>query len=174
MELTACCLVSSTHHLPSISSSSVLDWVVIKLGAEGAVLFERDSMHGNGLWSSPFRVDVVDTVGCGDSFAAALALGRIRGLDVPATLTLANAVGASTATRRGAGRNVATADLVTELLQNRNDDAARSALDSINMEDEGGQTPSVELGGGPAAGPSSSLKVELQSGRGPAMIDQKL
>jgi sugar/nucleoside kinase (ribokinase family) len=55
------------------------------------------------------QVKVKDTVGCGDSFAAAIVLGYINGCCEEATLTLANAVGAATATGRGAGRNVAKA-----------------------------------------------------------------
>lgn len=48
------------------------------------------------------QVPVVDTVGCGDSFAAAVALGFTRGQSPEATLALANAVGAATAMGRGA------------------------------------------------------------------------
>lgn len=44
---------------------------------------------------------VVDTVGCGDSFAAGVALGFTRGHSPEATLALANAVGAATAMGRG-------------------------------------------------------------------------
>ena len=51
----------------------------------------------------PVQVDVADTVGCGDSFAAAVALGFTRGNAVPPLLALANAVGAATATASGAG-----------------------------------------------------------------------
>jgi hypothetical protein len=54
------------------------------------------------------QVDVRDTVGCGDSFASAIVLGYISGRSEQATLTLANAVGAATATGTGAGRNVAS------------------------------------------------------------------
>jgi fructose-1-phosphate kinase PfkB-like protein len=62
------------------------------------------------LW---VQVDVQDTVGCGDSFAAAIVLGYIRSHDIPATLVLANAVGAATAMGRGAGTNVASAHTVS-------------------------------------------------------------
>ena len=62
------------------------------------------------------QVQVQDTVGCGDSFASAIVLGYIARHPIPATLALANAVGAATATGRGAGRNVATAEKVTSLL----------------------------------------------------------
>ena len=47
------------------------------------------------------QVNVKDTVGCGDSFAAAIALGFTRCETPEATLALANAVGAATATGRG-------------------------------------------------------------------------
>lgn len=47
------------------------------------------------------QVPVTDTVGCGDSFAAAIALGYTRGRSTDATLALANAVGAATAMSRG-------------------------------------------------------------------------
>ena len=59
------------------------------------------------------QVEVQDTVGCGDSFAAAIVLGYIRSHDIPATLVLANAVGAATAMGRGAGTNVASAPTVS-------------------------------------------------------------
>jgi fructose-1-phosphate kinase PfkB-like protein len=49
------------------------------------------------------QVDVADTVGCGDSFAAAVALGFVRRVRVPPLLALANAVGAATAMGSGAG-----------------------------------------------------------------------
>lgn len=45
-----------------------------------------------------------DTVGCGDSFAAAVALGFTRGHRIPPVLALANAVGAATAMGSGAGK----------------------------------------------------------------------
>ena len=54
------------------------------------------------------QVPVSDTVGCGDSFAAAIVLGYVRHYDIPATLALANAV--------GAGTNVASAGNVLRLL----------------------------------------------------------
>ena len=49
------------------------------------------------------QVPVADTVGCGDSFAAAVLMGFTRGHGAPATLALANAVGGATAMGKGAG-----------------------------------------------------------------------
>jgi hypothetical protein len=63
------------------------------------------------------QVEVVDTVGCGDSFAAAIVAGYVNNHDIPGTLVLANAVGAATATGRGAGTNVAAVGTVRRLLR---------------------------------------------------------
>lgn len=62
------------------------------------------------------KVNVVDTVGCGDSFLAAIAYGYIHNLPTVDALTIANAVGAATAMGCGAGRSVATLEKVLELL----------------------------------------------------------
>lgn len=59
----------------------------------------------------------MDTVGCGDSFTAAIAFGFLHDLPAVNTLTLANAVGAATATGCGAGRNVARLDKVLQLMR---------------------------------------------------------
>lgn len=59
----------------------------------------------------------MDTVGCGDSFTAAIAFGFLHDLPAVNTLTLANAVGAATATGCGAGRNVAHLEKVLQLLR---------------------------------------------------------
>ena len=68
---------------------------------------------------------VGDTVGCGDSSAAAYVLGYLRAradasLDIgealETTVTLATHVGSATAMNVGAGRNVARAETVLDLL----------------------------------------------------------
>ncbi|KAG1673693.1 hypothetical protein FOA52_010562 [Chlamydomonas sp. UWO 241] len=91
------------------------EWAIVKLGSRGALL--RSRAHGRTYTSPGVPVEVRDTVGCGDSFAAAVVLGFTRRFSIPATLALANAVGAATATGRGAGTNVARAAKVMELLQ---------------------------------------------------------
>ena len=62
---------------------------------------------------------MADTVGCGDSFAAAIVLGYIQQQPLETVLALANAVGAATATSCGAGRNVASVRVVRQLLQHQ-------------------------------------------------------
>mmetsp|Transcript_20261 Transcript_20261/g.44241 ORF Transcript_20261/g.44241 Transcript_20261/m.44241 type:complete len:412 (+) Transcript_20261:120-1355(+) len=91
------------------------EWCVVKLGSKGALLCTKDDPQCH--YSMGISVDVQDTVGCGDSFASAIVMGYVRKYSIPSTLALANAVGAATATGRGAGRNVASAVKVLDLLQ---------------------------------------------------------
>ena len=69
---------------------------------------------------------VGDTVGCGDSFAAAIVMGFIRKYDIPSTMALANAVGAATAMGTGAGTNVASAETVMHLLTDATQQSANN------------------------------------------------
>ena len=95
-----------------------MSWCVVKMGERGALLGDRKS--GRVFLQEGYKVDVEDTVGCGDSFAAAIALGfRMckRGeADIESTLALAGAVGAATAMGEGAGRNVADVSRVRSIL----------------------------------------------------------
>jgi sugar/nucleoside kinase (ribokinase family) len=51
-----------------------LQWAIVKLGAAGAVLGQRDLRTGEVHFEElpGFAVRVVDTLGCGDAFAAAV------------------------------------------------------------------------------------------------------
>ncbi|KAJ8558130.1 hypothetical protein K7X08_004896 [Anisodus acutangulus] len=95
-------------------------WVIVKMGPKGSILITNSTI----TCAPAFKVNIIDTVGCGDSFVAAVAFGLIHELPLSYTLTLANAVGAATATGCGAGRNVASLGKVMELLKesNLNDD----------------------------------------------------
>ncbi|KAJ9524794.1 hypothetical protein QJQ45_024426 [Haematococcus lacustris] len=106
-EAAACVVLARPH--------ACTQWCVVKQGARGALLKERGS--GCTHTSPGMQVPVKDTVGCGDSFAAAIVWGYIHGHPVGTTLALANAVGAATAMGQGAGRNVANADTVIHLLE---------------------------------------------------------
>ncbi|XP_057512596.1 fructokinase-1-like [Actinidia eriantha] len=91
-------------------------WVIVKMGAKGSILITMSSIS----CAPAFKVNVVDTVGCGDSFVAAVAFGFIHNISMVHTLTIANAVGAATAMGCGAGRNVATRKQVIELMEAAN------------------------------------------------------
>jgi sugar/nucleoside kinase (ribokinase family) len=88
--------------------------VVLKLGAEGCLVATADeALHVPG-----FSVPVVDTVGTGDSFAAAFIAGWLRGGTLRDCATLANAMGALVATQRGAGTRIPARESLLELLAN--------------------------------------------------------
>ncbi|KAL5561775.1 hypothetical protein UlMin_031522 [Ulmus minor] len=91
-------------------------WVIVKMGPKGSILITSSSISG----APAFKVNVVDTVGCGDSFVAAIAFGFINRLPMVNTLAIANAVGAATAMGCGAGRNVAKLEQVIQLLRESN------------------------------------------------------
>lgn len=72
--------------------------VVIKLGSEGAL-----ARRGDELARTPaLRVDVVDTVGAGDCFAAGFLSGQLEGMTLERSLALACACG-SLSTRSAGG-----------------------------------------------------------------------
>jgi len=100
--------------------------VVIKMGSKGSIMITKNVVS----CAPSFKINVVDTVGCGDSFTAAIAFGFLHDLPAVNTLTLANAVGAATATGCGAGRNVAHLDKVLQLLRESdlNEDTTWSEL----------------------------------------------
>jgi fructokinase len=75
-----------------------LHGVALTAGADGAsVMIDNDFAHA----PAPY-VEVVDTVGSGDAFSAALIDGIARGADVRTILLRANALGALVASRPGA------------------------------------------------------------------------
>ncbi len=75
--------------------------VVLKQGAQGAI-----ARRGGEYAARPaFQVEVVDTTGAGDAFAAAFLHGWLQRLSLADTLTLANAAGALAVTRIGASEH---------------------------------------------------------------------
>ncbi|XP_020233327.1 fructokinase-1 [Cajanus cajan] len=91
-------------------------WVIVKMGSRGSILITASSI----ACAPAFKVNVIDTVGCGDSFVAAIAYGFIHNMPLVNTLAIANAVGAATAMGCGAGRNVATLEKVVHILRSSN------------------------------------------------------
>jgi 2-dehydro-3-deoxygluconokinase len=86
--------------------------VVLKDGADGCWVADATGIeHVPG-----FTVDVVDTVGAGDAFAAAFIAGLLRGATPACAATLANAMGALVATGRGAGTRIPPRDHLLAML----------------------------------------------------------
>ncbi|KAG5002797.1 hypothetical protein GLYMA_10G034000v4 [Glycine max] len=91
-------------------------WVIVKMGSKGSILITASSV----ACAPAFKVNVIDSVGCGDSFVAAIVYGFIHNMPLVNTLAIANAVGAATAMGCGAGRNVATLENVVNILRSSN------------------------------------------------------
>lgn len=86
-------------------------FVAITAGARGGSWTAGEEHRGE--WSAvPLPGPAVDAYGCGDSFAAGLAVGLGSGLDIGAALGLAARCGATCMTGRGPyGRQLTAADL---------------------------------------------------------------
>ncbi len=74
--------------------------IALKLGARGCVLYSGSER----IECAPFQVDVVDTTGAGDNFAAGFLAALHRGLSYAEAGRMANATGALSVTMLGAGR----------------------------------------------------------------------
>ena len=103
------------------------------------------------------QVPVGDTVGCGDSFAAAIVMGYIRNYDIPSTMALANAVGAATAMGTGAGTNVASAKTVVQLLTEATN---QSTANNAGLDD---QQNGAAVHGDQAYGNAAALQILKES-----------
>lgn len=86
--------------------------IVLKLGERGCRLLsgEKD------LYVPGFAVEVVDTIGAGDAFAAAFIWADLQRYSLADCGTIANAMGAASVGRAGAGRNVPSRAEVQALL----------------------------------------------------------
>jgi sugar/nucleoside kinase (ribokinase family) len=87
--------------------------LVIKQGAQGCTIIR----HGQVEHVLGFAVTVADTVGAGDCFDAAFIYGQMYGFDDIRAGQLANAVGAASVQKVGAGRNVPTCAEVNAILK---------------------------------------------------------
>jgi fructokinase len=91
-----------------------LDLVAVTRGAKGSLLVtESESVEHPG-----YEVRVVDTIGCGDAFAAGLAHCLLGGLTLGAAGEAANRMGAWVATRAGATPEAAPG-VIEEVLGSR-------------------------------------------------------
>jgi ribokinase len=89
--------------------------VVIKLGGQG--VYWSNGMDS--AFHSAFRVEAVDTVGAGDAFNGALAVGLSEGLDMPEAIRWGLVAGALSATQPGAQSAMPDRAAVERLLVSR-------------------------------------------------------
>lgn len=99
-----------------LGEASGPDAWVVKRGPRGVSVYTRDQgdFHADG-----YRVEVVNTVGAGDAFAAGLIYGRLKGWDWYCCARAANACGAITVTRHGCSRALPFERDVLEFMEAR-------------------------------------------------------
>ena len=91
----------------SISAAYAVDQIIVTLGDKGALVFFDGKLHRH----HGFKIDVVDTVGSGDSFLASYLANFIQALAVDRCLELACATGAYVATQNGAVPDYSFSDI---------------------------------------------------------------
>ena len=90
--------------------------VILKLGADGCRIVSRDEA----ILCPGFAAEVIDTIGAGDAFAAAWIWADLNGRSPRDCGTIANAMGAASVMRAGAGRNSPTCRDVQAILDANN------------------------------------------------------
>ena len=96
------------------SLSKRVQTTVIKLGKEGAVI--RDKIHGE-IHQKAVNVEVVDTVGAGDSFDAGFIFGYLNKWPLEKTIQLAVACGSISTLKSGGTDGQATIDNAEVFIQ---------------------------------------------------------
>jgi ribokinase len=95
--------------------------VVLKRGSEGAYV----AVSGKpGAWVPAFHVDAIDTVGAGDCFNGAFAVGLLEGKDPWKAARFASAAAAISVTRRGAQAAMPTRTEVEDFLAKKTESTA--------------------------------------------------
>ena len=95
---------SPVHQIGQLAQTFSLRLVALTRGANGSLLYQKHNDNNEVRWSDcPSRpVKVVDTVGAGDSFAAALVMGLLRKMDLDEINTVANEVARYVCSQPGA------------------------------------------------------------------------
>ena len=105
------------------SATYNVDTICITLGSKGCAVYKDKELHiFNG-----FTVQVADTVGAGDAFAAAFLYGQIRGWAPSCQANFANALGALVASRAGATPAWTAEECIAIMSERASDPAARAA-----------------------------------------------
>lgn len=89
---------SLEQNIKFIAEKTNTNTICVTLGAHGALLYYDKKFYSN----SGFKVNVVDTVGSGDSFLASLIVKLLSGNDPQYAINFASAIGAIVAQSEGA------------------------------------------------------------------------
>jgi sugar/nucleoside kinase (ribokinase family) len=90
--------------------------VVVTCGAAGCWYLDAEHCHAPRHWPA-YRVEAIDTTGCGDVFHGAYAAALAEGLDLPARIRLASATAALKATSRGGQSGIPRRAAVEDFLR---------------------------------------------------------
>lgn len=105
------CLNSSHKSLEQnikfIAKETKTDTICVTLGAHGAVLYTKGTFYNN----CGFKVDVMDTVGSGDSFLASLITKFFSKVNPQEAINFACAVGAIVAQNEGANPEISQSEI---------------------------------------------------------------
>ena len=101
---------SLEEEVRAVASITHTETLCVTLGSDGAMLLHKDKIYTQ----IGFPTKVVDTVGAGDSFLAALVFGLLSGETPDDTLEVAYAVGSLVASKAGANP-VVTNDEINDL-----------------------------------------------------------
>jgi fructokinase len=98
---------SLEQNIKFIAKETNTDTVCVTLGSHGAVLYCNDTFYHN----CGFKVNVVDTVGSGDSFLASLIIMLLNGEDPQYAINFASAVGGIVAQNEGANPVISPSEI---------------------------------------------------------------
>jgi len=95
---------STEDQIEQLAQTFSLRLVALTRGPNGSLLYQKDNDNDDARWSDcPSRpVKVVDTVGAGDSFTAAMVLGLLHKMDLDKINTIANEVARYVCSQPGA------------------------------------------------------------------------
>lgn len=104
--------LKSTHksleqNIKFLAKETNTDAICVTLGSHGAVLYSKGKFYNN----CGFKVDVVDTVGSGDSFLASLISKLFSDVEPQEALNFACAVGAIVAQYEGANPEISQSEI---------------------------------------------------------------
>lgn len=94
---------NETELIRALLDKFSLQYVALTRGSEGSLIASKDRESGH----PGYLVNVVDTVGAGDAFTAALVCGLLRNEDLDEISKLANQLASFVCTKKGAWVNIA-------------------------------------------------------------------
>lgn len=98
-----------------IVSRYELDLILVTLGSKGAFLISRQN---DILYTSGYKVELIDTVGSGDAFSAGFIHSYLLGENLQNSIEFGNASGALAATTKGATVPFSKAEVLDFMTQN--------------------------------------------------------